>query len=221
MNRKFLSDYAARLSRERGRPVRAAEAEAEATSVIMAVCRSLASTYRFGYHSAEDIVQQGVVEALLALEEESYDPARPLENFLYTAVRNGLYNYKRKHYSRLEPACKCCDPANPPPTPCEKMQGWLRRNSTKQNLMKPLAIGFVSDEAEATMRLPDDTSEGAEASELRALLDRELPVELRRDYLQMLDGAPVPKARRQRVREAVLAIMRERGHLDAEEEEDS
>jgi hypothetical protein len=77
----------------------------------------------------------------------------------------------------------------------------------------------IADESEYNMREDSEVVDDTIASELRTLLDKELPVELRRDYLQMIDGKMIPKARRQRVREAVIEITRERGYLDAYQEE--
>lgn len=217
MNRQLIKKYAAKLTNERGRKFSSKEAELEMVSIIQRVARSLASTYTFGYHSAEDIEQQGVLYALEVLESGSYDVNRPLENFLSIHVRNRLSNYKRNNYRRTEPPCRCCDPFDPPAYPCQKWLDWSARNSAKQNLMRPLDMSNVSDEHEINMRNESVVEDDTMALELRNLLDREIPVELRRDYLQMLDGKSLPKAKRERVREVVLEITKRRGYLDAEE----
>lgn len=194
MNQKFLKAYAFHHG------LTVTEAESEVTRTLYAVAKALAPTFRFGYHSVEDIEQQGAVEALLALEDGLYDFGRPLENFLYAAVRNGLYNYKRKNYTRLEPPCSCCGVGVHPDAYCTKMRGWLKRNAAKQNLMRPVDLTIEPTEE-------PEVSDDAALGELRARIDRNLPVDLRRDYLRMLEGVPVPKTRRQAVREAVLEII--------------
>lgn len=209
MNKKLVKAYAKKLG------VSPEEAEAEIVRVIQLVARSLAFSFKFGYHSVEDLEHEGIVEALEVLEEGKYDISRPLENFLYVHVRNSLSNFRRKHYMRLEPPCQCCDPFDPPSYPCQKWVDWQSRNSAKQNIMRPLDMSNIADESESRMRDESATEEDAMGNELRALLDKELPVELRRDYLQMLDGKVIPKARRERVREAVLEITRDRGYFDA------
>jgi hypothetical protein len=204
----FLMDYARKLSAERGVSCSIREAEEEIVSVIRRVSRSVAPSYRFGYLSNEDIEQQGVYEALLALEDGDYLIDMPLENFMHVHIRNRLSNFRRKHYKRIEAPCKCCDPSNPPEYPCRKWLDWSARNATKANLMHTIDVTSVSDESEANMR--DDVPDAADdaiGAELRALVDRELPVELRRDYLQMLDGRAVPKARREKVRAAIIEIL--------------
>lgn len=218
MNKNLIKRYARKLSIETGTPVSVDEAEAEIVRVMQRVCRMLAPQFKFGYHSVEDIEQQGVIEAIEVLAEDGkYDVSRPLENFLYVHVHNSLSNFRRKHFMRYEPPCGCCDPHLPPAFPCSKFRDWQSRNFVKRNLMQPLDMANVADESEVGLRDESVVEDDAMASELRALLDGELPVELRKDYLQMLDGKLLPKARRERVREAVLEIMRGRGYFDAEE----
>jgi hypothetical protein len=218
MSRSLLKAYASKLAREWGRAVSPAEAEGEIVRVARTVSRALAPIFRFGYHTVEDMEQQGIVEALEVLAADKYDVNRPLANFLYAHIHNSLYNYKRKHYMRLETPCECCDPSSPPALPCQKFDDWLRRNATKQNIMHPIDMGNIADESEKNMRNPDTIGNDAVSNELRSLLDAELPVELRRDYVKMLDGNAVPKSRRQRVRDAVLEIIRDKGYLDDSQE---
>lgn len=221
MNKQLIKEYAAKMSREQDRRVTLTEAETEIVRVMQKVARTLAPTYRFGYHSNEDMEQVGILKVLIVLDkkETNYDISRPLENFLHTIIHNELYNYKRKHYARLEPPCTCCNPLNPPAYPCQKWLDWKSRNSSKQNIMQPLDMSNISDEFENNMRCESEIVDDTIGTELRSLLDKELPVELRRDYLQMLDGKVLPKARRERIQEAVLSITRDKGYFDAEEAE--
>lgn len=215
MNRNLVKQYATKLSTERGAKVTMIEAENEIVRTIQKVARMIAPSYRFGYLSNEDMEQEGVYEALIAIEKGDYDVTRPLENFMHVHIHHRLYNYRRKHYQRLEAPCKCCDPYDPPAYPCQKWLDWSARNSTKQNLMRPLDMSNIADESEQNMREDSEVVDDTIASELRTMLDRELPVDLRRDYLQMLDGKVIPKVRRQRVRDAVIEITHEKGYIDA------
>lgn len=206
MNRELLKSYAAKMGSE----VTPEEAEAEIVRIMQTVARALAPAYRFGYHSVADIEQEGVYYAILALEHGRYDVSRPLENFLYVHMRNRMSNAKRDKYTRAEPPCSCCPPFSPPAFPCQKWTDWSRRNTAKKNLMRPIDVCNVADEHESNMRERAEVENDAVGNELHLLLDRELSVDLRKDYLQMLEGKAVPKARRQKVREAVIAIIREK-----------
>ncbi len=207
MNPKTIKAYAAKL----GGRTPLWKAEEEITRVIMTVARSVAPSYLFGYHSREDIEQEAVIAALevLSVDPPLYDPSRPLENFLYIHLRNQLSNFRRKHYARLEAPCTCCDPFRPPAEPCKKWRDWASRNTAKQNLMRPLDMSSVSDEGEARMHTRSAVVDEAISNELLARIDARLPIELRSDYLRMKDRVLIPKARRQRVREAVLEIIRD------------
>lgn len=212
MTKKLIKGYAAKM----GKGVTGSEAEAEILRVIASVVRILAPKFRFGYYTNQDMEQEGTLAAIEVLNEGSYDVSRPLENFIYAHVHNSLYNLRRKHYLRLEVPCKCCDPNNLPAYPCKKWRDWSARNTTKQNIMKPLDMSNVSDESENNMREESSVIDDTIGSELRTLLDREIPVDLRKDYLQMLDGKRIPKGRREKVREAVLIIIKDKGYAEEE-----
>lgn len=208
MNPRIVKEYAAKMSAEAGRRVTLRQAEEEIVGVIERVARTLAPNFVFGYHTRADIEQEGVAEALAVLLTDKYDVRRPLENFLYVHVHNRLHNFRRKHFLRLERACTCCDPFDPPAFPCRKWRQWHARNLAKQNIMRPLDVSAVSDEGETRMAIPSAVEDEAEVNEMLRAIDELLPLELRADYLRMRHQAPVPKGRRERVREAVLAILR-------------
>jgi hypothetical protein len=216
MNKALLRAYASKMSEETdGRKVSLDEAEAEITRVIMEVARNLSRKAKFGYHTRLDMAQQGAIFALEVLDSGHYDVNRPLEGFLYIHVRNRLANYKRDNYVRSERPCQCCDPFNPPLAPCDKWTAWNNRNLCKQNLMRPLDVYSVADENERNMRVNSDVEEEASINELVALIDQELPVELRSDYLKMKTGVTIPKGRRIRVRTAIMEIMKSNGDEEA------
>ena len=69
--------------------------EEEVIETIERVATRLCRKFRFGYHEVDDIKQQASLFAWEGLEK--YDEKRPLENFLWTHVRNRLYNFKRNN----------------------------------------------------------------------------------------------------------------------------
>lgn len=210
MNPALVKEYAARM----GKRTPLWRAEEEIVAIIRQVARGISPAFVFGYHSRSDIEQTAILFALELLDRDPprYDPSRPLENFLHVHLRNQLSNFRRKHFARLEPPCPCCDPMNPPPSPCKKFRDWRARNASKQNLMRPIDMAIVSDDgSEATMHTPSVVHDDAVSNELLAKIDALLPIDLRSDYLRMRDHVAIPKARRQRVREAVLAILRPAG----------
>jgi hypothetical protein len=204
MNRTVVRAYARKLGRERGTKVGLADAEAEILRVIQKAARLLSSSNTFGYYSREDITQQGILEGLEAIEDGHYDPERPLENFMHVHIKNRLSNIKRKEWMRVESPCDCCDAFNPPEEPCLRWKQWFTRNTNKQNLMRPIDVDSVP---EHNMTASNDVLEEVELNELLALIDTQLPLELRSDYLKLRAGVSVPKDRKQRVREAITEIL--------------
>ena len=80
--------------------------ESEFLEVWEKISKKLGYKFKFGYHSHEDMKQQAAIFALEGLK--NYDNKRPLENFLWTHVRNRLFNYKRDNYQRPNKPCLTC-----------------------------------------------------------------------------------------------------------------
>ncbi len=199
----------------------AGRSEADVVEAINKAANILAPSFAFAYHEVSDIRQQIALEALKALASGRYDPTRPLENFIYAHVRNRLINFKRDKLRRNDPPCPTCHRLIPGEhsehedgKKCEKYLAWAGRNTAKQNIIAPLDISNISDEAEPRTRTESEVEDNVITHELLLLIDESLDMELRADYLAMRSGAKVPKARR----ELVVAALRE--IVDTSEEED-
>jgi DNA-directed RNA polymerase specialized sigma24 family protein len=193
--------------------------EQDVVDTIERVANRLAFKYKFGYHGVEDIKQQAALHALKAMDK--YDEDRPLENFLWTHIRNRLFNDKRNNYERPDKPCLTCplyDPhcakshsqceAYTDKTECDLYARWLKRNSPKKNIMQPIDLDEVKDEQEDNMKTADFT-ESVSNNELWELIDKHLHVSLRNDYMKMKNGMKISKARRKKVETAILEIVRE------------
>lgn len=173
---------------------------------------ALAPSFTFGAYDVDDIKQQGRLYALELLEKEVYDVNRPLENLLYTHVKFRLINLRRDKLRRSDSPCKACHSGlccTPDGTPCEKYVVWRDRNQAKANIARPLDIDNVSDEHEHRTRTESTVVEDAAVSELVERIDKQLPVEMRGDYLRMKANVHIPKGRRYQVEEAIKKIVGE------------
>ncbi len=164
-----------------------ARAAPEHIETIIRVATQVAPKYVFGYNSVEDLIQEGITYGLEALPR--WDRERPLENFMRVHIRNRLHNYKRNKYFRYE--------KNADATKSEK---WAERNKRRQSLMCPLEI---KDE----IMMMDHTLEEANYNELINLIKKELPAELRTDFLRMVDGVPISTLRRNKIQSIVRSMI--------------
>ena len=184
--------------------------EQEVLDVIDNIANRLCYKFKFGYHSPEDMKQQARLFAWEGLEK--YDNKRPLENFLWTHVRNRLYNFKRNNYSRLEKPCDTCEfyinkkcTAFVDQEECNLYKGWLDRNNAKKNLMHSISVEF--DQKETTT-----SSVGTLfAKEVVELLDAELHVRFREDWIRLLNNLRLNKIRKDRILEEIKSILKENG----------
>lgn len=186
--------------------------ESQVLASIHRIADQLAPSQAFGHYGIDDIKQECFAIALERIHK--FDPGRSnnegatleekLDQFFYTTLSRRLYNLKRNKFCRLEHPCAACA-ANDhcEPGGCKPHQEWLRRNSTKMNLMSP--SHFQAD-APVYVKEPDACTNAAVSEALR-LIDERLDVEMREDYLKMRAGVHVAAPRRAEVEEAVKAIL--------------
>jgi len=195
----------------------------EVLDVMDNVANRLAHKFRFGYHEAEDIKQQAHIFALEGLNKyepiDSNGKERPLENFLWTHVRNRLFNYKRDNYRRPNLPCHSCPlkcytsqtdscELYSDKLECKWYSNWYYRNEAKHNLMHPIEIHSVRDEQENNMKDNTCTEEKIADKEILDIIDRELTdSDIRKSWLKIRYGIKVPKNKRIKVQEAIDKIL--------------
>lgn len=177
--------------------------ETELLRVIDVISKKLAYKFKFGYHEIEDMKQQISIFAIEGLK--NYDHKRPLENFLWTHVRNRLFNYKRDNYQRPDKPCLSCplyDPSKKLSSSgctkfnnkedCELYSKWSARNSNKKNLMYWSTIEEIKDYS----NIFGDPNPALEAydQEILNILDEKLTGDHRTIYLKLRGGSKINKA---------------------------
>lgn len=185
--------------------------EEEVVKIIDKALKGFCHKFRFGYFEHDDIYQEGFIIAMDVLEK--YNGKDPLENFLRVHIRNRLINFKHNKYSRHEPPCTSCPFYDPDKKlsnnqcsefidkeDCDRWASWVKRNSAKENLMRPMGIDAVSEEESL---ITDELFNKANFAEIRRQIDRNLDSELRADFLRMLEGIYIPNERKNRVKDAI------------------
>ena len=175
--------------------------EEEFLQVLENISKRLAHKFKFGYHTYEDMKQQAAIFALEGLEK--YDNSRPLENFLWTHVRNRLFNYKRDNFQRPDKPCLTCpfyDPMNKQSfnqcakfsdkNNCAEYSSWFKRNNNKKNIMKPIGIEDLTNQNMSTdQSIPDIVAN----EQIIQILDKEIPAQFRASYLKLKYGEKIYK----------------------------
>jgi DNA-directed RNA polymerase specialized sigma24 family protein len=170
--------------------------------VIDNISRKLAYKFKFGYHEHEDMKQQITVFALEGLK--NYDGIRPLENFLWTHVRNRLFNYKRDNYQRPNKPCLTCPLYDAHcqvsksqcskfinKNDCDLYDSWSKRNNTKKNLMYLMG---VEDFSLINQTHNNNFNDNVANKEILDILDQKLHGEERELYLKYRGGSKLNKA---------------------------
>lgn len=164
------------------------------------ICYKLLHKFKFGYHNIEDMKQQAYIFALQGME--NYDPSKPLENFLWTHIRNRLFNFKRDKYQRPDKPCNNCEHYDKDlkestnqckmydcKTNCALYNNWYVKNTNKKNLMQ---ISHA-EKSEYIQSHETDLLQNISNKELIKKIDPQIKVSLRKYYLMFLYGQKVPK----------------------------
>ena len=181
--------------------------------VLENISKRLAHKFRFAYHSVDDMKQQAAIFALEGLK--NYDKKRPLENFLWTHVRNRLFNYKRNNYQRPDKPCHSCPFFDKGckvsinqcekftnKNDCELYAAWAKRNEAKKNIIQP---GYIESN---TSFSPSTTIEPLlENKELIKFLDSNIQTEYREIYLKLKHGIKVNKGDLKKLQNHITKLM--------------
>lgn len=186
----------------------------ELIKVVNKIANKLANIYKFGYHELEDMKQQAWQIALEGLKD--YDGDRPLENFLWTHIRNRLYNFKRDNYFRPEKPCdKCPLLVNGVCTKfqdrleCDLYARWEKRSEKRKSLMS--AVEY-NDESYSD----EDVVSKLHKQQIFEKVDYYMPVELREYWIRFLHGLKLNKNKRDQLLLEITLILKEH-NLDSQE----
>lgn len=192
--------------------------EEEFLIVLDNISRRLANKFKFGYHDFDDMKQQAAIFALEGLEK--YDHSRPLENFLWTHVRNRLFNYKRNNYQRPDKPCLTCPLFDKgykcssnqcskytDKTECELYAAWASRNDSKKNIMQP---SYISDHENLHNTLAkDELFNNIQNNEIIKFLDQHIQSEYRETYLKLKHGLKIPRQQLNKLKNHINEILRD------------
>lgn len=177
--------------------------ESDFLNIVSIITKKLAYKFKFGYHDIEDMHQQITIFAIEGLK--NYDHKRPLENFLWTHVRNRLFNYKRDNYQRPNKPCLTCPLYDPHlkqsssgcskynnKEDCDPYHKWASRNNSKKNLMHLTTIEEIKDYG-SIFHSPQISSQVLDNVEILDDIESKLNGELREIYLKLKNGCKVSK----------------------------
>lgn len=173
--------------------------EDEMIEVAYKVSREIGPKYRFGYHSNEDMVQQGVFKAWEVIKVGKFKPradkdlVRQLSAFLRVHIRNRLSNFRRDHSCRYTNRDSLI-------------------NQAKYNIMHPLQIYNQNLKEDFFVQQTIDRNELHDCLEyIITNLEENLLV----DFNVIKDGGKLSISRRKKLIEAIQFLFQE-----AEEEEE-
>ena len=188
--------------------------EEQVVQIINNISNRLANKFKFGYHDIDDMKQQARLFAWEGIE--NYDGVRPLENFLWTHVRNRLYNFKRNNFGRPDKPCDSCpyfdiahenDKGYPCKAyddheECDLYMGWLKRNTAKRNIMNTAQLDLE-------IRQLDAVEDKLDKKQIFNLVDKAIPVPYREDWIRFINNLKLSKVKRNAIVQIIIDILKE------------
>jgi hypothetical protein len=197
--------------------------DSQIVETIQKIAKRLSKKFRFGYFTSDDIEQEIAVLCLQAMPD--YDGERPLENFLWTHAHNRLCNLKRDKYERRDKPCLNCplkayDPmckqsksectAFENKNDCKEYSHWIIRNEKKKNL--------VNCSSESSINLNEQKYEVSidkmDKTKLMDLLDKEIPIHMRADYIKFKYGIRLNKIKQEALTDEIRSICEKHGVME-------
>ena len=177
----------------------------EELSLIQSIAKKIAPKYKFPGYDAEDIEQEAIIIAIKSLQFYKSDRGS-LTTFIWVHLSRRLKNLRRDKYYRPLPS-KCENPECSHATLCSICSQRLKRNNIKKNIAAPSDVSNLG--AEPSYSEQNILDDRIEADEIRRIIDDKLPLDMRADYLKMLDEVYVPKARRLLIEKKIIEILEE------------
>lgn len=171
------------------------EVNEEITKIILHISKNLAPTFTFGFHTVEDMRQQGFVFGLEALQK--FDESKItdeetghtlLYQFLYRAMTNKYLNFVRNNY------CRATEGSNP---------------NIRKIRKKIVDLDILDRPSAIVDRVAVSHEEEVEYYDLLDCIEKNMDRKTLHDFKRMLDGAKISGARRKRVREIIRSILDE------------
>jgi DNA-directed RNA polymerase specialized sigma subunit len=196
--------------------------EEEFLIVLDKISKRLIYKFKFGYHDIDDMKQQAAIFAMEGLKK--YDHSRPLENFLWTHVRNRLFNYKRNNYQRPDKPCHTCPLYDKlykqsnnqcskylNKDDCDLYASWSNRNETKKNIMKPQSIHSNSSSSIDHHLTTIDPAQLLQNKEIIDFLDTNIiNSEHRETYLKLKNGCKINKPSLDKLKDYISSLMKDK-----------
>lgn len=169
--------------------------------IIQKIMNRLAPKFTFGHYGVDDIKQEIFILAVEGLEK--YDKERgAISTYLYHYVNSRIKNFKRDNFFRQEYKCAQCSCKDPYCDRCIKRQWKMQR---KSGLLEPRDIHVITEDSSIVVH--HDYLEDLAIKELQDIINRELPVSMREDYLRMTEGMYVHKRKRAEIETILHGII--------------
>ena len=178
--------------------------------IINSVAIQLSKKYKIPSFDIDDFKQEITIE-WLKKKDQFNEELSDLYNFIFLISKNHIFNLYRLLVERLEKPCSCPDRDDNEDC-CPQRAKWRRRNEMKRNVASPINIGIIDDTKEKNTREDSNLLAGLIKKEMAEIIDAELPVEFRKDYIIFINGGKLNKHREKELLKTIRNIFVGKGY---------
>ena len=199
--------------------------ESQILDIIEDIGSYFAPFFSFGYYDKNDIKQEVAIFCMEALPRFNTKKHTSVKTYLVNHVRNRLLNLRRDKLIRYQTPCPDCPKWLKRKKMCRKYRDelsveecpriikWRKYNESKKSLMKNVDI------SNDVQRDADDFLQDKPIrDEIIAIINNNLPIDLRVDYRKFVDGARLSPRKKATVIAALKQIISQHYHTDVIEE---
>lgn len=184
----------------------------ETIKIIQRIAKKIAPKFTFGYYDTEDIEQECFLFAYEGLKNYK-EEFGSLESFLYTHLTNRLKNLLRNNYLRQDFTCRYCDGIDPH---CKHCLSRKWKFEQKKHIMEPIDLENIGGQVEENTYIQPNFYTDLLHKEIFSIINDNLELHLRHDFLKMKEGSYVPKQRREYILRKIRNILIDEGYIDNE-----
>lgn len=171
--------------------------DAETMAVIDTVLRQLYGKYNFDSYDSDDMYQEGYQIAVKALAGFKPDKGCALSTFLYGCITQRYINFIRDHSVRSHNKCTKHSEFDIECNACVKRQATQDR---KRGVQRPAGLEGLDFAASSSTEI-------VEVQDLERKINREMPKDMREDYLLMREGSFVTRSRKEEIANYIRGLI--------------
>ena len=191
----------------------------EFINIISSIAQKMHAKFTIPGYDYEDI-RQFLLESCLTKRGKYNKKRGSPYNYFFVICNSRMKNLLRNKVERVEKPCHDCPfkayikdqdkcIKHHEKLECSIYKTWFFRNESKKNINSPIGITEINPNSERNTYFENNTEEKIFLEELKEIIDKNLDVEHRKDFLIFLNGGKISKIKEKELLVIIRKIAEE------------